>query len=166
VLRFSGTVLGHYDGLQQSFLNEPTLAAALDQMNLRDWLVLFDSDLSRLWDRRRKWASLDESLMLNRHVERLFWQYQLFPWRTDEGQIRIEAPLFSDAAQLAGIRPGLRRVAALAKPMSWLLTMASISRRLSLGTITIKVCAGVTTLCGTLPAAGGHPGSRLKAPKA
>jgi len=112
VLRFSGTVLGHYDGLQQSFLDEPTLAAALDEMNLRDWVLLFDSDLSRLWDRRGKWASLDEFLMLNRHVERLFWQYQLFPWRTDEGQIRIEAPLASDAAQLVGFRPRLRRIAA------------------------------------------------------
>jgi hypothetical protein len=113
VLRFSGTVLGYYDGLQRSFLDEPALAAALDQMNLRDWLVLFDNDLSRLWDRRGKWASLDEFLMLNRHVERLFWQYQLFPWRTDEGQIRVEAPLASDASQLVGLRPRLRRTAAL-----------------------------------------------------
>jgi hypothetical protein len=93
VLRFSGTVLGHYDGLQQYFLDEPTLAAALGEMSLRDWLVLFDRDLSRLWHRRGKWASLEEFLTLNRHVERLFWQYQLFPWRTDEGKIGIEAPL-------------------------------------------------------------------------
>jgi hypothetical protein len=114
VLRFSGKVLGHYDGLQQSFLDEPALAAALGEMSLCDWLVLFDSELSRLWDRRGKWASFDEFLMLNRHVERLFWQYQLFPWRTDEGQIRIEAPLASDAAQLVGFRPRLRRIAALA----------------------------------------------------
>jgi hypothetical protein len=113
VLRFSGTVLGHYDGLQQSFLDVPTLAAALNEMNLRDWFLLFDSDLSRLWDRRGKWASLDEFLMLNRHVERLFWQYRLFPWKTNEGQIRIEAPLASDAAQLVGFRPRLRRIAAL-----------------------------------------------------
>lgn len=112
VLRFSGTVLGHYDGLQRSFLDQPALAAALDDMNLRDWLLFFDSDLSRLWDRRGKWASIDEFFLLNRHVERLFWQYHLFPWRTDEGRIRIEAPLASDAPQLAGFRPLLRRVTA------------------------------------------------------
>jgi hypothetical protein len=112
VLRFSGMVVGHYDGLQRPFLDEPALAAALDEMNLRDWLLFFDSDLSRLWNRRGKWASIDEFFLLNRHVERLFWQYHLFPWRTDEGRIRIEAPLASDAAQLAGFRPLLRRIGA------------------------------------------------------
>lgn len=111
VLRFSGTVLGHSDGLEQSVLDNPTLATGLEDADLRDWIVLFDSELSRLWDRRRQWASFDEFLELNRHVERLMWQYGLFPWRTDEGLIRIEIPLATDAHRLAGLRPWLRLIA-------------------------------------------------------
>jgi len=107
VLRFSGSVLGHYDGLQQSFFEEPALTSVLEEMGLRDWLMLFDSELSGLWDRRGKWTSFDEFLMLNRHVERLFWQYGLFPWRTDTGEIHVTVPLASDADKLAGLQPGL-----------------------------------------------------------
>lgn len=111
VLKFSGTVLGHSDGLEQSILDNPTVAAALEEAGLRDWVLLFDSELSRLWDRRRRWTSFDEFLELNRHVERLMWQYGLIPWRTDEGLIRIGVPLGTDADKLAGRRPLLRLVA-------------------------------------------------------
>ena len=81
----------------QSLINE-------DESILRDWLTLFDSELSGLWDRRGKWASFSEILMLNRHVERLFWPYGLFPWRTDAGGIHVTVPLASDAAKLAGLQ--------------------------------------------------------------
>jgi len=112
ILRFSGTVLGHYDGLERSFLDDRLLAAALEDAGLRDWLALFDSELSQLWDRRQKWGSFDEFLMLNRHVERLLWQYGLFPYRTDEGQIQIVVPLATDAERLVGRRPRLRLIGA------------------------------------------------------
>lgn len=102
ILRFSGSVLGHYDGLEKSFFDEPALAATLDEMGLRDWLILFDSELSGLWDRRGRWSSFNEFLMLNRHVERLFWQYGLFPWKTDDGRIHVTIPLASDARHLVG----------------------------------------------------------------
>lgn len=110
VLKFSGTDLGHSDGLEQSILDNPTLATALEEAGLRDWVVLFDSELSRLWDRRGQWTSFGEFLELNRHVERLMWQYGLFPWRTDEGLIRIGIPLATDAHKLAGLQPWLRLV--------------------------------------------------------
>lgn len=111
VLKFSGTVLGHSDGLEQSILADATLATALKNADLHDWIVLFDSELSRLWDRRGQWTSFHEFLELNRHVERLMWQYGLIPWRTDEGLIRIEVPLATDADKLAGRRPLLRLIA-------------------------------------------------------
>lgn len=112
VLKFSGTVLGHSDGLEQSILDNPVLAVALEDAGLRDWIVLFDSELSQLWDRRRQWASFDEFLTLNRHVERLLWQYGLFPWRTDEGLIQIAVPLATDVSKLVGLRPRVQLIAA------------------------------------------------------
>lgn len=105
ILRFSGSVLGHYDGLEKSFFDDPSLTAALDEMGLRDWTVFFDSELSRLWDRRGQWASFQELLTLNRHVERLFWCFGMFPWKTDDGRIYITVPLASDADKLTGSVP-------------------------------------------------------------
>jgi hypothetical protein len=104
ILRFSGSVLGHYDGLENSSFDDPALIAMVEAMGLCDWLALFDSELPWLWDRRRKWASFNEFLMLNRHVERLLWSYGLIPWRTDEGQIYITVPVASDADKLGGAR--------------------------------------------------------------
>jgi hypothetical protein len=113
ILRFSGSVLGHYGGLEKSFFDEPALTATLEAMGLRDWLILFDSELSGLWDRRGKWGSFNEFLMLNRHVERLFWLYGMFPWRTDDGRIHVTIPLASDAGRLVGSTPRIKRIAAL-----------------------------------------------------
>src|SRR5712672_2227551 len=68
MLRFSGTVLGHYDGLDHSFLDDRVLVAALEEAGLHDWIVLFNSELSQLWDRRQKWASFNEFLMLRQPI--------------------------------------------------------------------------------------------------
>jgi hypothetical protein len=112
ILRFSGSVLGHYDGLEKSFFDDAALTAALEEMGLRDWFVLFDSELSALWDRRGKWASFNEFLMLNRHVERLFWLFGLIPWRTDAGQIHITVPIATDEHRLSGLHPPVKRTIA------------------------------------------------------
>jgi hypothetical protein len=101
ILRFSGSVLGHFDGLENSSFDDPALTSTVEAMGLRDWLVLFDSELSGLWDRRGEWTSFHEFLMLNRHVERLLWLYGLFPWKSDNEQIHISVPIASDAARLA-----------------------------------------------------------------
>jgi hypothetical protein len=108
ILRFSGSLLGHLDGLGQPVLDDQVLATALHGAGLRDWFVLFDSELSQLWDRRRKWASFDEFLTLNRHVERVLWSFGLFSWRADDGQIQIRVPLAPDMAKLVGWRPRMR----------------------------------------------------------
>ncbi|QQN66752.1 hypothetical protein JIR23_14225 [Bradyrhizobium diazoefficiens] len=110
VLQFCGTVLGHYDGLEKSILDDSVVLAALERSGLRDWITLFDTDLSRLWDRRGNWVSFDEFLALNRHVERLLWQFGLFPWRTEDGRISISVPLGTDMDKLVGWRPRLRLI--------------------------------------------------------
>jgi hypothetical protein len=112
ILRFSGSVLGHYDGRETSFFDDAALTAALDEMGLRDWFVLFDSELSALWGCRGKWASFNEFLMLNRHVERLFWLFGLIPWRTDDGQIHITVPIATDEHRLSGLQPPVKRTIA------------------------------------------------------
>lgn len=78
ILRFSAAVLGHYDGLGKPLLeNQPVLETALTKAGLRDWFILFDGELSELWNRRGEWLSFDEFLVLNRHVERLLWHHGL-----------------------------------------------------------------------------------------
>jgi hypothetical protein len=54
------------------------------------------------------------------------WQYGLFPWRTDEGLIRIEVPLATDAHKLAGLRPRLRFIA---------IRISGLFKRLLAGTV-------------------------------
>ena len=108
VLHFAGRLLGHYDGLGKELLENQQLARKLEEMGLVNWFVLFDSELSELASRRGRWASFDEFLHLNRHVERLLWQFGFIPWKTDEGQLRVEVPIGTDAHRLMGIRPRLR----------------------------------------------------------
>ena len=113
VLRFSGMVLGHRGGLSRPTLGDQNLTDRLQEMGLLNWFVLFDSELSELWGRRGKWESFSEFLHLNCHVERLLWQFGLFPWVTDDGAIRVEVPLGTDAHRLAGVAPILRKVKTL-----------------------------------------------------
>ena len=110
ILQFCGTVLGHYDGLERSILDNSAILAALERSGLREWITLFDNELSHLWDRRGHWASFDEFLTLNRHVERLLWQYGIFPWRTEDGRISVAVPLGTDMDKLVGWRPRLRLI--------------------------------------------------------
>jgi hypothetical protein len=90
ILRFAGNVLGHGDGLSQSFTQNQHLADELEKAGLLNWFTLFDSELSELWSRSGGWTSIDEFLHLNRHVERLFWQFRLIPWKTDDEKIWVE----------------------------------------------------------------------------
>jgi hypothetical protein len=101
ILRFSATVLGHYGGRGEPLLeNHPTLAATLEQVGLQNWFVLFDGELSDLWARKGNWSSFDEFLTLNRHVERVFWQHGLFPWKADDNRIRVEVRLVTESDKL------------------------------------------------------------------
>ena len=115
ILIFVGHLLGHCDGLGVPIWDEAgKLEAALKEAGLEKWLPTFQKDLDSYWRSREQWASLDELFALNRHFERLLWQFGIFPWKTDEGLSRIEIPLISDAqALMAAISsaapPGVQR---------------------------------------------------------
>lgn len=106
VLEHTATLLGHTDGLGQQALENDTLVALLNEMHLRAWVEDFRLHLNDLWDRRGAWDSFDEFLALNRHTERLLWQFGIFPWRTSDGEYRVEIPLASDAEALLKIMEG------------------------------------------------------------
>lgn len=107
-LSYLGYVLGHYDGLRQSAFPDSEFEAALERLGLKGWVELFQADLALSWDRRGRWRSPAELMAFTRHVERLFWPFGMFPWKTPEGLIRIEVPIASDAARLMGLGPTLR----------------------------------------------------------
>lgn len=101
VITYAGMLLGHYDGLDQSVYDDKgELTLILEKMGLRAWLDVFRRDLARLFERRGQWKSIHEFLSLNRHIERVLWQFGVFPWRNDQEEVRVEIPLGTDAAQL------------------------------------------------------------------
>jgi hypothetical protein len=101
VIRYSASLLGYCAGLDvPPYDDEGRLAAALEETGLRGWFDSFHVDLRKICERAGDWASVHEFLALNRHVERVLWQFGLFPWRTPEGFIRVEVPLMTDAARL------------------------------------------------------------------
>ena len=101
MITYAGMLLGHYDGLDQSVYDDKgELTLMLEKIGLRAWLDFFRRDLARLFERRGEWKSIHEFLSLNRHVERVLWQFGVFPWRNDQGEVRVEIPLGTDAAQL------------------------------------------------------------------
>jgi hypothetical protein len=98
LLKHLGNLLGHCDGLRRSPFEDAQLDAAFEKSGLRGWANVFREDLAQIWDRRGQWASIDEFFFLNRHAERLFWHFGLFPWKTSDGKIWIHVPVSTDAA--------------------------------------------------------------------
>ncbi len=72
----------------------------LTDLGIKEWVEDFRLHLNELWDKRGAWESFDEFLALNRHAERLLWQFGIFPWQTSEGEYRVEIPLGSDVEAL------------------------------------------------------------------
>jgi hypothetical protein len=101
MMTYAGTLLGHYDGLSQSIYDdEGDLMQSMEKIGLKAWADVFRRDLDRLFERRGKWESIQEFLPLNGHIERVLWQFGIFPWRNDQGQVRVEIPFYTDAVQL------------------------------------------------------------------
>jgi hypothetical protein len=101
LMTYAGMLLGHCDGLCQSLYDEKgNLTPVLEKMGLRAWIDVLRRNLAGLFERRGEWKSMQEFLALNRHIERVLWQFGVFPWRNDQGEVRVEIPLGTDAAQL------------------------------------------------------------------
>lgn len=100
ILQFSSQILGHCDGINISpFDKEGIINSAFEKAGLRLWFNIYQNDLRILWDRRGQWSSIHEFLDLGCHVERIAWQYGIFPWYTGE-VIRVEIPIESDITEL------------------------------------------------------------------
>lgn len=103
VMNWAAQLLGHCDGLSESVYDqEGSLTQALKDSGLQGWMDVFRRDLSKLFELRDRWGSIQEFLAMNRHIERVLWQFGVFPWRNEQGQVRVEIPVHSDAAQLLG----------------------------------------------------------------
>lgn len=101
ILGDAAELLGHYDGLSQSSLDEVgELNAALDRLGLRAWFETYHRDLRAIWDCCGEWTSISQFFAFNRHIERVLWQFGVFLWRTPDGEIRAEVPLATDTRQL------------------------------------------------------------------
>ena len=92
VLTCAADLLGHC-GIAGSPSPEALdeLKTSLEQVGLKNWLEMYRVDLERFYRRLGRWTSFDEFLAFNVHVERLFWQLGMFPWKGSEG-IRVEVP--------------------------------------------------------------------------
>lgn len=101
VLTCAATLHGHHADSQKSpFDDEGRLEALLIRLDLRSWFDIFGIDLKTLWLRRNRWESIQEFIDFNRHVERLLWQFGLYPWRNPDGRVRFAVP---EVVGLAGL---------------------------------------------------------------
>jgi 2'-5' RNA ligase len=101
VLIHCATLIGHFDGLEETpFDEEGNLSSALQGAGLGHWFEVYGTDLRKNHDRIGTWSSLKEFMFLTAHVERHHWRYGIFPWRSEDGTVRIEVPLITDAAAL------------------------------------------------------------------
>jgi len=101
VLQFGGAFLGHCAGIERLPASvDVELNATLNRLGLERWFDDFRNDLELLWERRGEWASFEEFLILNRHVDRLLWPHGIFLWRTPEGLGRIDVPWTPDLRHL------------------------------------------------------------------
>ena len=100
VLIFAADLLGHSSAAGLPPFNAPDdLECSLEQAGLKNWLSMYKDDLERFHRQLGRWASFQDFLFFTLHVERLFWQFGMFPWE-GPGGIRVEIPLNSDAAAL------------------------------------------------------------------
>lgn len=106
VLAYGATAIGHCDELDLSLTDDEEIKLLLTENGLLGWCHLYQRDLETVYNRRGQWESLMDFLSLAIHLERLLWQFGIFPWRTDDNQIRVEIPLESDIVSLmAGAQP-------------------------------------------------------------
>lgn len=100
VLNHAAEWLGHRDGLgdQEDFPGSD-LPDHLKPFGLHLWLELFGRDLRSLYDLDGHFT-VERLSMLTRHVERLLWTLQIFPWPMEDGKPYISVPIGDDAAIL------------------------------------------------------------------
>ena len=88
-LSASADLLGCYDAMGVDINDTPVIAAFADA-GLANWLIYYRRDLDNLFATDAYWFAPEDFLRLNRHLERLLWQFALFPfYEKDELKIYI-----------------------------------------------------------------------------
>lgn len=90
ILTNAAALIGHTEGLNELAFYE--LDDTLKSLNMSDWMTLLERDLKDLFARFGVWSSYDDFLRFSVHVERLYWQFGVFPWQTDDGNVWFEIP--------------------------------------------------------------------------
>ncbi len=92
--------VGHQDGeVEQDDFSRIALLTELKAFGLDSWIVLLGRDLSRLYDVEGQFNEVN-IYSLDRHVERLLWIFQIFPWPLEDGSVYVSVPMGNDEALL------------------------------------------------------------------
>jgi hypothetical protein len=92
--------LGHRDGRADDDIMDETMRNTVNSWDLARWLDLLGDDLRTLYDPAGDYPTA-RIFGLTRHVERLLWVFQIFPWTTEDGLSYVTVPMGND---------GLRRM--------------------------------------------------------
>ncbi len=89
VLRHAAEWVGHRDGLvAEEEAMRPSFRENAMASGLHLWLELLAQDLRDLHDVPGKYTS-ESFFELTRHVERLLWLFQIFPWPMEDGRMYV-----------------------------------------------------------------------------
>lgn len=97
--------LGHREGLGGESEDGGLMSETVASLELRQWLTLLGDDLRQLYDLGEDFPTA-RVFALTRHVERVFWTFQMFPWLTEDGHSYVTVPMGNDAAILDAVEQG------------------------------------------------------------
>lgn len=95
VLLMAARYLGALAGRGQQKQFGKVLVAKLDDLNLKYWFVVFESDLDYVLADIGAWRNRDQLLLLNRHVERVLLHFGIISENRDDGGVAffLDVPL-------------------------------------------------------------------------
>ncbi|WP_241668861.1 DUF4238 domain-containing protein [Rhodanobacter glycinis] len=89
---------GHNDGcIDGSDAHDQSMIDVVTSLDLDHWLDLLGNDLRQLYGPSDDF-SINRIFALTRHVERLLWTFQIFPWLMDDGRTYVTLPMGNDEA--------------------------------------------------------------------
>ena len=95
--------LGHRDGLAEGAdFHGNDLPERLQGEGLAAWLELFGRDLRAIYEVQSGQLDPERLYLLDRHVERLLWLFQICPWPTSDGEVLFSVPFGNDLTLLEG----------------------------------------------------------------
>ncbi len=107
VLDHASEWLGHRDGLpaEDDFPGN-TLTTNLYPAGLSNWLELLGRDLALLYSEQGQFTHAS-IFALDRHVERLLWSMEVFPWPMPDGGLFVSVPVSEDERRLSASGQGM-----------------------------------------------------------